>query len=99
MFDESTPHEAPCWLALLAGSLALMTAHAAPPPGAPASTPCSRALIVRKIISNLARLRGHPHAPPGLRQVAANMHGLWLPLALDAHGAPGRVAETPAWLQ
>lgn len=98
MFDESTPHEAPCWLALLAGSLALMTAHAAPPSAEP-SAPRQRALVVRKIISNLARLREHPHAPPGLRQVAANMHGLWLPLALDAHSAPGRVAEAPTWLQ
>ncbi len=36
---------------------------------------------------------------PSLRQVAANMHGLWLPLALEAHGVPTRAAQAPAWLQ
>lgn len=71
----------PCAVGLLAGTLALMTAHASPEPTARVDAVTQRRLMARKIVSNLFFLQHHPDAPPPLRQVAANMHERWLPLA------------------
>lgn len=71
----------PCAVGLLAGTLALMTAHASPEPTARVDSVTQRRLMARKIVSNLFFLQHHPDAPPPLRQVAANMHARWLPMA------------------
>jgi hypothetical protein len=90
----------PCWVGLMVGSLALMTAHAAPEPAAKADADTQRKLIARKLVSNLFFLQHHPVAPPGLRQVAANLHAAWLPLSQRAeprHEPADRAgAATPA---
>ena len=58
--------------ALLAGTLAVMTAYA--------QSCCDgcRTLMARKIISNLSMLVQHPVAAPALRSMAANLHGCWV---------------------
>lgn len=71
----------PCALGLLMGTLALMTAHAAPEPRPPADAATLRRLVARKIVSNLFFLQHHPEAPPPLRQVATRLHARWLPMA------------------
>ena len=77
--DDSTP--LPCCAALLAGTLALMTAHARSDALCSESDTAQRRLIARKIVSNLSCMHKHPGLLPGLRQVAANMHAHWVPLA------------------
>lgn len=76
--------DAPCAIALLAGTLALMTGHAAPEPGAKVDADTLRRLTARKIVSNLFFLQHHPALPPGLRQVASQLHGRWVSLAQSA---------------
>lgn len=76
--------DAPCAIALLAGTLALMTGHAAPEPAAKVDADTLRRLTARKIVSNLFFLQHHPALPPGLRQVAAQLHGRWVSLAQSA---------------
>lgn len=58
--------------ALLAGSLALMTAFA--------QSRCDgcRAQIARKIISKLFMLSQHPMAAPGFKVMAMGLHGNWV---------------------
>ena len=75
--DDHDEETLPCGVALLAATLALMTAHAAPEPTARVDAACQRRLMARKIVSNLFFLQHHPDLPPGLRQVAANAHGHW----------------------
>ena len=58
--------------ALLAGTLALMTGHAQ------ACCEGQRALLAKKIITNLFMLSRHPAAPPNFRAIAANLHHLWV---------------------
>lgn len=74
----------PCWLALMVCSMALMTAYASPEPTASVDAAVQKSLLARKIVGNLFFLRDHPHAPPRLRQVAGNMHALWIALAKQA---------------
>lgn len=90
MSDESnrTAPEATCWVGLLAASMALMTAHASPQPGAKVEPETLRPLRVRRILGHLRRLTEHPHAPPGLRSVAGHLHARWSELAGSA-AAPG----------
>ena len=92
---EDEAEALPCWVGLLAASLALMTAHATPQPTARIDAAALRRLIARKLVSNLFFLGHHPHAPPGLRQVAANMHVLWVPLAQEepAEARPAAPAD------
>ena len=71
----------PCAFGLLVGTLALMTAHAAPEPAAQADPATLRRLMARKIVSNLFFLQQHPDAPPPLRQVATRLHARWLAMA------------------
>jgi hypothetical protein len=65
-------HGLPGAEALLAGSLALMTAFA--------QSRCDgcRTLIVKKIISNLFMLSQHPVAAPGFKVMAMGLHGNWV---------------------
>lgn len=83
----------PCSVALIAATLSLMTAHAAPEPTARVDAACQRRLMARKIVSNLFFLQHHPELPPGLRQVAAHAHGRWQAVvAADPpaqHAVPG----------
>ena len=103
-FDDPTTNadEAwPCALSLLVGTLALMTAHAHPEPAAHVDAATQRRLMARKIVSNLFFLQHHPDAPPPLRQVAANLHGRWLPMAgsQDTASAAPAMAAVPAGTQ
>lgn len=91
--DPDTP--LPCAGGLIAGTLALMTCWAAPEPGA-TTDEHQRALMARKIVSNLFFLREHPDLAPGLRRVIGKVHERWL---LLAHAQPAHVtaerAHTP----
>lgn len=78
-FDDE--NELPCAAGLLAATLALMTGHAAPEPGARVDADTLRCLTARKIASHLRVLQQHPGLPPGLRQVAAQLQARWAPLA------------------
>ena len=71
--DES--HEMPCVEAMLAGTLALMTGHA--------ESACrqQRALMARKVVSNLFFLASHPGLNPNFRTVMGKMHPHWTALA------------------
>lgn len=85
--DDTDEISLPCATALLAATLALMTGHAAPTPEASVGRATLQRLTARKIVSNLFFLQQHPHLPPGLRQVASQLHGRWWPLA-HADDAP-----------
>ena len=71
----------PCEQALLAATLALMTAYARPAEDARLDADGQRQLMARKIVSNLFFLREHPALGAGMRQVVTRMHGHWLQLA------------------
>lgn len=71
----------PCAGGLIAGTLALMTAWAAPEPEARIDAEQQRALIARKVASNLDFLRDHPDIGPGLQQVIGKVHERWLLIA------------------
>ncbi len=88
-FEDSSP-ALPCAGGLIAGTLALMTCWAAPEPSATGTEEQQRALMARKIASNLYFLRAHPDIAPGLRQVIGKVHERWV---LIAQTAP--VAATP----
>lgn len=82
----------PCAIGLLAATMALMTGHADPAPGAKVDAATLQRLTARKIVSNLFFLQQHPGLPPGLRQVARQLHARWVSLAQPA--APGGPAHT-----
>lgn len=84
MIDAETDEDLPCAAGLLAATLALMTGHARPEPGASVDAATLRRLTARKIVSNLFFLQHHPQLPPGLRQVAAQLQARWQPLADEA---------------
>jgi len=67
--------------ALVAGTVALMTAWANPFPDARIDPIAQRALLARKVVSNLFFLQRHPCASPELRQVMATAHGRWVDIA------------------
>lgn len=80
----------PCVQALVAGTVALMTAWAQPDPEAKLEPDALRSLLARKIVSHLFFLREHPHLAPPLRQVMAQAHARWAALApgpgcIDGH--------------
>jgi hypothetical protein len=78
--DESETRPA-CAGGLLAGTLALMTTWAAPEPDATIDGPAQRALIARKLVSNLFFLRDHPDLGPGMRIVMGKLHERWTRIA------------------
>jgi hypothetical protein len=67
--------------ALVAGTIALTTSWADPCPDARVDRATQRALLARKIVSNLFFLCHHPGTGPELRQVLANAHQHWMRLA------------------
>lgn len=87
--DESDDSPTPAAEGLLAATLALMTAHAAPEPGARIGAAQQRQLMARKIVSNLFFLAHHPDLPTGLRRVVHELHARW---TLQAGGEPAPVA-------
>lgn len=66
--------------ALLAATLALMTAYAGPDDDARL-----RRLMAGKIVSTLGRLREQPGLSDGLRQVLGTAQGHWAMLAQPPH--------------
>jgi hypothetical protein len=87
----------PCAQALLAGTLALMSAYAAPLAGAtgPSDTAC-RTQMARKIVENLFFLREHPGLAPPMRSVVTKLHVHWSTLADSARAMPtSSAAATP----
>lgn len=95
-FEDTAAPALPCAGGLIAGTLALMTCWAAPEADAPVSAEHQRALMARKIVSNLFFLREHPDISPCLRQVIGKVHQRWLRLA-DAlpPDAGGQADRTP----
>lgn len=79
--DDTDIRALPCASGLIAGTLALMTCWAAPEPGAAATEEQQRALMARKIASNLYLLREHPGIAPGMRRVIDKVHERWVLLA------------------
>ena len=71
--------------ALLAATLALMTAYAGPPADARVDAATLRCLMARKIVLTLERLRLDPRLSDGLRQVATTAQGHWALLARGLH--------------
>jgi len=82
--DAPEHDELPSLDALIAGTVALMTAWADPCPHAPVGPEHLRRLIARKVVSNLFFLQHHPCATPEVRHVLANAHGHWVSLAARA---------------
>jgi hypothetical protein len=80
-FTDDDPSALPCAGGLIAGTLALMTCWASPEASAAASEAQQRALMARKIASNLYFLREHPDIAPGLRRVIGKVHERWVLLA------------------
>lgn len=88
--DPDAPPTPPCAGGLLAGTLALMTCCVEPEPG----TAPQRALLARKIVSNLDALREHPDLPRGMRLVIARLYARWSEMALrPAAGAAAASGE------
>lgn len=72
--------ELPSIDALIAGTVALMTAWADPCPQSRLEPADLRRLLARKVVSNLFFLQHHPHAQPALRQSLAQAHARWVAL-------------------
>lgn len=86
-------YELPAVDALMAGALALMTGCVQAPVGDP-----NRALMARKLVSQLTRLSGHPQLSVPMRRLMRNLCPHWQQLAdrpevpdatLLWHAAPG----------
>lgn len=90
MNDDTLLESLPCAEALVAGTIAAMTAWADPCPRCPLGTEDQRRLLARKLVSNLCLLAQHPALGPELRQVMALAHRRWVEVA--AGPAP---RETP----
>lgn len=87
---DDTPH-LPCADALVAGTVALMTAWAAPCTTCPLAVDQQRYLLSRKLLGNLLLLQQHPALSPGLRQVMAQARERWLEVATS----PGVGSQHP----
>lgn len=84
MNDDTLPLSLPCAEALVAGTIAAMTAWADPCPQCPLGTEGQRRLLARKLVSNLCLLTQHPGLGPELRQVMALAHRRWVEVAAGA---------------
>jgi hypothetical protein len=80
--DENLP--LPCAQALVAGTVALMTAYADPCPKGTPDRAAQRELLARRVVSNLFFLLHHPALGAELRQVMDNAHRRWVGLAQAA---------------
>jgi hypothetical protein len=79
----------PCAQALLAGTLALMSAYAAPLAGATSATDAAcRTQMARKIVENLCFLREHPGLATPMRSVVTKLHVHWSTLADSDRATP-----------
>lgn len=67
----------PCCVALLAGTLTLMTAFADAAGDGRGDAAAQRHAMARKITSNLFFLSQHADLPPGFRTVAARLQARW----------------------
>ena len=93
--DEDDLDHLPCPGALLAGTLALMTAWADPCGNAQCIAAKQRHLMARKIVSNLFFLKEHPHVAPLMRNVMANAHRRWVLVAASVEeGEPAPSAPS-----
>ncbi len=70
-----------CAEALVAGTLALMTALVDPSPSCRFSVVDQRFLLARKVVANLHCLKDHPSLSEALRAVMREAHGRWLGIA------------------
>lgn len=87
MTDDDLISSLPCAEALVAGTVAAMTAWADPCPTCPLGPEGQRRLLARKLVSNLCLLTQHPGLSPELRQVMALAHQRWVGL-LDRSAGP-----------
>lgn len=79
--DDHESPPLPCAEALVAGTVALMTTWADPSPHGLLDTAAQRALLARKIVSNLFFLEHHPALSDGLRSVMHKAHQRWAAMA------------------
>lgn len=84
-------YELPCAEALLAGTLALMTAYAQGSPDC-----CGRPQMAAQLVSNLIRLSHHPAFTPTMHIVLKRLSGSWQQ-QLTGH-APAMPTPQPATL-
>ncbi len=92
LLDDATALPRPSLEALLAGTMALMTAWAAPCAQARLDREALRRRLARKVQSNLFFLQHHPDIGPALCQVIGQMHPQWATLTGSAQEAPPRPA-------
>lgn len=89
---DDTPRP-PCADALVAGTVALMTAWAAPCPTCILDADQQRYLLSRKLLANLLLLQQHPALSIGLRQVMAQAHQRWVEVARSCSEVALRLPE------
>ncbi len=93
--DDGAGYDMPCAEAMLAGTLALMTGHAEN------RCPQHRALMAKKVVSNLFFLASHPALSENFRTVAGRIHRHWANLVAAQGVAVTDQAEPQArvWAQ
>lgn len=97
MNPDDTLQHLPCAEALVAGTVAAMTAWADPCPGCTLSPAAQRAILARKLVANLLLLQQHPGLSPELRQVMAMACRRWQGVLGRADlPAPAAVPAPPA---
>ena len=82
----------PCAEALLAGTLALMSAYAQSSPSC-----CGRPLMAAQVVSNLIRLSHHPAFTPTMHTVLNRLCGSWQQQATGNTPAAPSPQPTPLW--
>ena len=85
--DDLDPTPEPSLEALVAGTVALMTAWADPCPNARVDAAAQRALLAHKVALNLLLLQRHEGAGEPLRRVMGNAQSRWAQLA-QGHALP-----------
>lgn len=93
-FDaQDEEYTLPSMEALLAGTLALMTGYAQSARDCP-----HRALMARKLVSNLLYLSAHPQLSPPMQIMVANLRTRWqLELENTAEATASQRRPTPLW--
>jgi hypothetical protein len=91
MTRDDLPSFPPCAEALLAGTVAAMTAWADPSLRCTMAPDVQRAVLARKLVANLGLLLQHPALGAELRQVMAMAHQRWLGV-LAGHTSPAQPA-------
>lgn len=85
--DDLDPVAGPSLEALVAGTVALMTAWADPCPTARVDAAAQRALLAHKVALNLLLLQRHEATGDALRRVMAHAQSRWAQLA-QGHALP-----------